>query len=95
MMIPGFSVSVQSGAKGLWHNKEGQNGGFQEDITAELSKLTNDISAAELSHGEVDVFIYELDLLCKSLFQLHFDSNVDSNSFNGTLIYYFVIQTTS
>ena len=25
-----------------------------EDITTELSKLTNDISSAELSHGEVD-----------------------------------------
>ena len=29
-----------------------------EDITAQLSQLTNDISSAELIHGEVDFYIY-------------------------------------
>ena len=57
-----------------------------EDITAELSRLSNDISSAELSHGEIDFYIYKLDLLWKSIFQLHYDSNVDGNSCNGTLI---------
>jgi len=56
-----------------------------EDITAELSKLTDDISSAELSYGEVDFYIYRLELLWKSIFQIHYDSNVDSNNFNGTL----------
>ena len=43
-----------------------------EDIKVQSCQL------ADLSHGEVDVYIYKLDLLWKSLFQLHFDSNVDS-----------------
>ena len=34
-----------------------------EDISAELSKLSNDISSAELSHSEVDFYIYKMDLL--------------------------------
>ena len=45
-----------------------------EDITAELSKLSNDISSAELSHSEVDFCIYKMDLLWKSIFKLHYNS---------------------
>ena len=47
-----------------------------EDITAELSKPTNDVSFAELSHGEEDFYIYKLDLLWKSIFLLNHDSDV-------------------
>ena len=39
-----------------------------EDVTTELSKLTNDISSAEFSHdSEVDFYIYKLHLLWKSI----------------------------
>ena len=31
-----------------------------EDIATELSKLTNDVSSAELSHGKVDFCIYKV-----------------------------------
>ena len=57
-----------------------------EDITAE-SKLANDFSCAELSHRQVELNIHESDLLWQSIFQLHYDSYVDSNSFNGALIF--------
>ena len=79
-------MSVQFGCEGDYGMTRKVKMAALEDITAELSKQTNDISSAELSHGEVDVYIYKLDLLWKSIFQLHYDSNVDSNSFNGTLI---------
>ena len=38
-----------------------------EDITAELSRLANDFSCAELSHGEIDLNIHELYLLWQSI----------------------------
>lgn len=57
-----------------------------EDITAE-SKLANDFSCAELSHRQVELNIHESDLLWQSIFQLHYDSYVDINSFNGALIF--------
>ena len=31
-----------------------------QDIAAELSKLTNEISSAEITHGEVDFYIYKV-----------------------------------
>ena len=86
MMVPGFSASVQFGFEGDYGIARKVKMAALEDITAELSKLTNDISSAKLSHGEVDFYIYKLDLLWKSIFQIHYDSNVDSNSFNDTLI---------
>ena len=86
MMVPGFCASVQLGCKGDYEITREVKMPALEDITAELSKLTNDISSAEFRHGEVDFYIYKLDLLWKSIFQLHYDSNVDSKSFNGTLI---------
>ena len=46
-----------------------------EDKSAELSKLSNDISSAELSHSEVDFYIYKMDLLWKSIFKLLYNSN--------------------
>ena len=85
-MVPGFSATVQFGSEGDYGITRKVKMAALEDITTELSKLTNDISSAELRHGEVDFYIYKLDLLWKSIFQLHYDSNVDSNSFNGTLI---------
>ena len=45
-----------------------------EDITAELSKLSNDISSAELSHSEVDFYIYKMDLFGKAFSKLHYNS---------------------
>ena len=53
-----------------------------EDINAELSKLTNDISSAELSHGKVDFYNYKMDQLRKSIFQLriHYNSKFSRGS---------------
>ena len=43
-----------------------------EDISAELSKLRNDISSPKLSHSGVDFYVYKMELLWKSIFKLHY-----------------------
>ena len=68
-MVPGFFATIQSGVYRITRKVR------IEDISAELSKLSNDISSAELSHSEVDFYIYKMDLLWKSIFKLLYNSN--------------------
>ena len=59
-----------------------------QDIAAELSKLTNEIFSAELSHGEVDFYIYKISnfttilILAEeiSFHHISFDSSSDLSS---------------
>ena len=50
-----------------------------KNITARFLRLTTDIFPDELSQSEVD-----FDLLLKSILQVKYVCNVDSNNFYGT-----------
>ena len=58
-----------------------------DEICAELSKLSKDISSVTLSHGEIDFYIYKLEQLWKSLFRIYYESSKESNSnIDGAII---------
>ena len=58
-----------------------------EDINAELSKLTNDISSAQFNHGEVEFYKYIMDQLRKSIFQLriHYNSKFSQEPMTSSM----------
>ena len=60
--------------------------GSPDEICAELSRLSNDLSSLVLSHGEIDFYIYRLEQIWRVLFHIYYEYSGGNNAFDDGLV---------
>ena len=59
-----------------------------EEISMELSKLSQELSSMTLDHSEIDFYIYRLELIWKTLFHVHFDTSRNNMDDGDSILNY-------